>query len=134
MISSRRYVIFALFAVVGLVIGCHKEQPNSNPNPAPNTGGPPGPTGGPEATGPHADGIKVFNQKCGGCHAINGAKKKGPDLGKVAAEPAHTEEWLQKFILNPHDQKPNSKGMPAFQGKISDEEMKSLLAYLVTLK
>jgi mono/diheme cytochrome c family protein len=130
MIPSRWYAVFAIFAVIVLVVGCKKEQ--SNPQPAPG-GPPPGPTGGVEPTGPHAEGIKVFNQKCSGCHAINGAKKKGPDLGKVAAEPTHSEEYLREFILEPGAHKPKS-GMPPFRGKISDDEMKALLGYLLTLK
>lgn len=132
MTPSRCYAVFAIFAAIVLVAGCKKEQTDSVPQQG--TVMPAGPFGAQEATGPHAEGIKVFNQHCAGCHAINGAKKKGPDLGKVAADPTHSEEWLQKFILNPHDERPNSKGMPAFQGKISDGQMKALLAYLLTLK
>jgi mono/diheme cytochrome c family protein len=130
MSPSRWYAIFAAFVAIALIAGCNKEPPNANPNPAPGNSGPPGPSGGPEPTGPHAEGIKVFNQKCGNCHSTTGAKKRAPDLGKIAADPTHDEEWLRAFILNPSA---HMKKMPPVTG-ISDDDMKKLTAYLVTLK
>jgi mono/diheme cytochrome c family protein len=129
MTLSRLIAIFAFLVAIAFVVGCKKED--SNPPAQQGSMIPPGPLGGIEPTGPHAEGIKVFNQKCGNCHSTTGAKKRAPDLGKIAADPTHTEEWLREFVLDPGaHMKPK---MPAVKG-ISDAEMKELLAYLVTLK
>lgn len=136
MLSSRCLAILAAFALA-FVVGCHKDQSTSSPSPGP--GPRPGPPGGPEPSGPHAEGMKVFNRYCTNCHIVPGSppggqKKRGPDLSKVAADPEHTEEWLRDFILEPASKKPDSKGMPMFRGKVNDDEMKSLVAYLASLK
>jgi cytochrome c2 len=126
MVPSRWPAIIVLFMSIALVAGCKKEDTGPAPGPQPGTGGP-------EPTGPYAAGIKVFNQKCTNCHTIGTAGGKKVDLAKVAADSTHTEEWLRDFILDPKSKKPNTR-MPSFQGKLSDEEFKSLLAYLVSLK
>jgi cbb3-type cytochrome oxidase cytochrome c subunit len=58
---------------------------------------------------------------------------KGPDLAKVGADPNHTVEWLAEHIRNPKAHKPESR-MPAFAGRISDDELKPLTEYLASLK
>ncbi|HLK60635.1 MAG TPA: c-type cytochrome [Chthonomonadaceae bacterium] len=78
-------------------------------------------------------GQAVFNAKCAGCHTIGGGRKKGPDLAHVGGEAEHTQEWLTAFIKDPKSKDPGSR-MPGFEGKITDDELKSLTAYLVTLK
>jgi len=75
-------------------------------------GGPGGPPGGP-----------------GGGRGGMGA----PDLGQVAKDPAHTSEWLTQYIQDPKSVKQDSK-MPKFEGKMSEDDLKALVAYLVTLK
>ncbi len=141
MIPLRWSAFLVVVASIALVAGCKpKEASNPNPPPAPGPGSKFGQSGGVEEKGPHAAGIKVFNSHCKNCHSVGedstaGARKKrGPNLAKVAADPEHTEEWLRDFILDPRSKKPNSKGMPAFQGKINDEEFKDLVAYLASLK
>jgi mono/diheme cytochrome c family protein len=57
----------------------------------------------------------------------------GPDLAKVAQNPEHTTEWLTQYVQNPKSMKPNSK-MPAFEGKMSEEDLKALVEYLASLK
>jgi mono/diheme cytochrome c family protein len=97
-------------------------------------------------------GKKVFAQSCAKCHAIGGGgsagaagggpggfgrgrggRGKGPDLGTVGRNPAHTVDWLMRFIRNPKSEKPNSR-MPSLEGKLSDAELRSLAEYLASLK
>jgi cbb3-type cytochrome oxidase cytochrome c subunit len=58
---------------------------------------------------------------------------RGPDLSHVGADPTHTSDWLIEHIRNPKAHKPDSR-MPAFEGKISDEDLKAIAEYLASLK
>ena len=58
---------------------------------------------------------------------------KGPDLSHVGADAKHTTAWLIEHIRNPKAHKPDSR-MPAFEGKISEEDLKELAEYLASLK
>ena len=58
---------------------------------------------------------------------------RGPDLGKVGANPDHTVEWLVKFIKDPTSVKERSR-MPKFEGKINDDDLTALAEYLASLK
>jgi cytochrome c2 len=73
-------------------------------------GGPGGPDGGGRGRGPGA-----------------------PDLGHVASDPAHTADWLTKYIQDPKSVKSDSK-MPKFEGKMSEGDLKNLVEYLASLK
>jgi mono/diheme cytochrome c family protein len=75
----------------------------------------------------------MFDAHCGKCHAAGGSggKGKGPDLSHIGGE--HDAEWIAEHIRNPKAHKPNSR-MPAFDGKLTDEEIKSLSDYLVAMK
>jgi len=57
----------------------------------------------------------------------------GPDLAGVARDPSHTSEWIAEYIRDPKSKTPGSR-MPAFQGKINDEDFKNLVEYLASLK
>jgi mono/diheme cytochrome c family protein len=123
--------VFGACTLLAIVIGC---SPKESPTPSPS-----GATiGGTEPTGPHAAGQRVFNSRCRNCHSVGdapsgGKKRMGPDLAHVAADPAHTREWLADFIRDPKSHKANAK-MPAFGGKLNDQEFKDLLDYLASLK
>jgi hypothetical protein len=43
-------------------------------------------------------------------------------------------EWFIKFIKDPNSVKERSRGMPKFEGKISDDDLKTLAEYLASLK
>lgn len=58
---------------------------------------------------------------------------KGPDLSHVGADAAHTAEWLSEHIRNPKAHQPQSR-MPGFEGRISEEDLKTLSEYLAGLK
>lgn len=97
-------------------------------------GGPPvpgGPGGPPVPGGPPGAGGPPFGP--GGPGGMMGPKK-GPDLGKVGKDPAHTVDWLTEYIRNPKSKKPDSK-MPAFPAaRISDTDLHALAEYLASLK
>lgn len=84
-------------------------------------------------------GHQLFDQHCAKCHALGGAggsgkgRSKGPDLSKAGADAAHTPDWIAEHIRDPKAHKPDSK-MPAFDGKLQPDEIKSIAAYLATLK
>lgn len=79
----------------------------------PMAGGPPGP-GGPRPGG--------------------GMGRKGPDLGQVGKDPAHTVDWVVKYIRDPKSVKPDSKMPPQPEGKVKDDDLRALAEYLVSLK
>ena len=93
-------------------------------------GGPGGP-GGPPAGGPGGPGGPPRGP--GGPGGPGRGGMGAPDLGKVGADPTHTTEWLSQYILNPTDVKTDSK-MPAFQGKMNEDDLKNLVEYLASLK
>ena len=118
--------------------GCKKED--SPPAAAP--GAPTAPSVGTPPTGHSTSpsdlveaGKAVFaKNNCANCHAINGQGGRGaPDLSHVGSEEGHTAEWLVAHVRNPKAHKPNSR-MPSFEGKISDQELLALGAYLASLK
>ena len=80
---------------------------------------------------------KTFDTHCAKCHTINAAagepKKKAPDLGKVAALPEHTRDWIADYIRDPRSKKAEAK-MPKFADKLSAEDIGALADYLATMK
>jgi len=78
-----------------------------------------------------AKGEKVYgDKKCAVCHAIKGrGSKAGPDLSTVGAK--RDANWLKAFLKDPKATNPRSK-MMSFKG--TDEELETLVAYLVSLK
>ncbi|MFL5243911.1 MAG: c-type cytochrome [Gemmataceae bacterium] len=109
--------------------------------------------------GPFAAGRKVFNANgCAKCHTVGkanasamaggppggqgpgsfgpggrGGMQKGPDLGKVGADPMHSPQWLAEHVRNPKTHKPQSR-MPSYAGKIKEEDLLALADYLASLK
>lgn len=120
----------ALAFVVGGLVGCNKSE-------TPPPGGPKGPNMD-QAKGPAKSGPEVFQQRCTQCHAAGDiaarkGKGSGPDLTHVAADPAHTRDWLIAYVRDPQAANPASK-MPKFTGKISAEELDMLGDFLAGLK
>ena len=95
----------------------------------PPMGGPPGADGGPPmgGGGPRPGGR-------GGPGMGPGGRPRAPDLGQVAKDPEHTADWIIRFVRNPQAVKPDSKGMPRYEGKIQDDDLRALADYLVSLK
>jgi aldose sugar dehydrogenase len=81
----------------------------------------------------HVKGV-IANNNCLLCHRIGGdGGDIGPSLNGVGTR--HTEEQIRATILSPPPT--TSAGaknpMPAYEGKISDEDLRSLVHYLSTL-
>jgi mono/diheme cytochrome c family protein len=70
-----------------------------------------------------ADGLALYDGKCALCHGKDGVglpnwRSKGqPDFTKPEWQKAHTDEQIADAIKNG-----KGKFMPAFKGKLSDEE------------
>lgn len=129
MSGPRSFAAVVGVALLGAVLGC------GGSSSAPQPVGPPAPTGGtsvPVASGP-ADGKQVFAQNCAKCHPLNGVggKGKNPDLGKVGV--SHDAAWIVEHTKNPKTHKPQS-GMPAFEAKLTAEQLKAVGDYLAAMK
>ncbi|MFC4409340.1 cytochrome c oxidase subunit II [Chungangia koreensis] len=86
-------------------------------------------------------GQDVFNASCIGCHAVSGAgpaNAVGPNLAtfgdrnRIGGFLEHDEENLKNWIKNPQKYKPGNV-MPAFESKLSNEELDALAEYLMGL-
>ena len=78
-------------------------------------------------------GAKIFRQAgCIACHKVNGqGGPSGPDLSRVGA--VRTEQaWLKGFLKDPAAVVPGSR-MPPFDD-LTEDEVRSLMAYLLSLK
>ena len=60
-----------------------------------------------------------------------GRAGKGPDLAKVGAK--HPRDWIIEHIRNPRSHRSDSR-MPPFEGKINDDDLRTLADYLASLK
>ena len=90
-------------------------------------------TAGSEATLIAAGKAAFEANGCMRCHAVGGqGGGRGPDLSRVGAKAGRTPQWLVEHIRNPRAHNPRSP-MPAF-GKISDQELLAIGAYLASLK
>jgi cytochrome c len=79
-------------------------------------------------------GETIFKEQCAICHFANSAEKKiGPGLrgitkrGRFSDGTSANTPNLTRWILA------GGKNMPGFRGKLSDAEIRDLLAYLRTL-
>ncbi|MGE5444869.1 MAG: c-type cytochrome, partial [Ignavibacteriales bacterium] len=70
-------------------------------------------------------------KKCSMCHKIEGVGgKMGPDLSDEGNK-GRTEDWLIKMFKDPKSVTPEAKMRPV---KGTDEELKALAAYVMSLK
>lgn len=73
----------------------------------------------------------LFKAKCAMCHGPDGAKSM-PGMG---VKPINTPEVAKMSDADLATAISNGKGkMPAFKGKLTDDQIKSLAAYVKTLK
>ncbi len=82
---------------------------------------------------PQSRGQQIYqSQGCSNCHNINGiGGTSGPSLTNVGRN-GKDVEWHVKHLRNPRSVVPNS-AMPPY-ASMTDDDLKSLAAYLVTLK
>lgn len=89
------------------------------------------------------NGLELFDAKCIACHAISERPKVGPGLANVTER--KSDEWIAQFVRNSSElilsgdvdavaifNEYNQIPMPAYE--LSDNEMKSLLSYLRSIK
>jgi mono/diheme cytochrome c family protein len=94
--------------------------------------------GAPVASGPSG----LFDVHCAKCHAQAGqpggppsiGSSKGPDLAKITTRPGRDADYIARFIRDPKGVKPDAKLMPAFAGKLTDDEIRSLAEYVAAMK
>ncbi len=86
---------------------------------------------------PAADPVALGKQlveakKCSMCHAIDGkGGKLGKPLNGIAA--GKTDEYLTGALLDPKNTLAADTKMPSYKGKLTDDEVKSVVAYLKSL-
>jgi cytochrome c oxidase subunit II len=92
-------------------------------------------------------GKELFKLKgCTACHSIDGSALVGPSLKGIFAqgkrklkdgsEAVVDESYIKESLLNPQAKIAagfDTAAMPSFQGQLSEEEIKSVIAYLKTL-
>jgi mono/diheme cytochrome c family protein len=78
-----------------------------------------------------ADGAATFKAKCAGCHGVDGSKTI-PSMG-VPAINTSAVKGKGAAALTTIVTKGQGK-MPAFAGKLSDEEISATVAFVLTLK
>jgi cbb3-type cytochrome c oxidase subunit III len=76
-----------------------------------------------------ADGAAIYKKRCSMCHGAEGkgfSANKTPDFTSEAWHKAHSDEVVTEVIKN------GKKGtaMPAFSGKLSDDEIKAVVAHV----
>jgi ubiquinol-cytochrome c reductase cytochrome b subunit len=82
----------------------------------------------PRVDGPDRIASDLFATRCIACHVIDGdGGKEGPDLTHAGKK--HDAAWFVRWITNPSAVNPDAE-MPAFGGKITDEQMTAIAAYL----
>lgn len=88
-------------------------------------------------------GQEVFNQNCMSCHAVDATKGlKVPDIAPnlagfadrtvLAGFVEHNSDNLAQWIRNPQSLKPGNV-MPAFEGKLNEQQINDLVEYMNTL-
>lgn len=78
-----------------------------------------------------ADGAAIYKAKCAMCHGPDGSKENAAMNIKAISGPDVQKKTDAQLIEG------TSKGvgkMPAFSGKLSDEEIKGVVAFVRTLK
>jgi mono/diheme cytochrome c family protein len=78
-----------------------------------------------------ADGAEIYRRKCAGCHGADGGggtKKLGP-LSAPEIQGRSDGELFAAVARGSGDGK-----MPAFRGRIADDEIRAVVAHLRTMK
>lgn len=101
---------------------------------------------GADAGSPLKRGEELFKTKlCATCHSIDGTRLVGPSMkglyGKTeeladGSKVVVDDEYIKESILNPSAKivKSYPPAMPSFKGQLSEEDIKSLIEYIKSLK
>jgi cytochrome c553 len=83
----------------------------------------------------------LYDFHCARCHARAGEPggpslggSVGPDLRHIGSAKGMTAEWLAAYIRNPKSQRPDVRVMQPFEGKMTDDEIRSLAEFLAAKK
>ena len=86
----------------------------------------------PAPTGETRTAVLVLGNWCGSCHVIDGeGVEQGPDLTHAGKE--HDAKWLREWISDPAAVD-DLADMPAFNDKLSEEELTAIANYLAVRK
>jgi cytochrome c6 len=78
-----------------------------------------------------ADGGAIFASKCAGCHGADGTKT----IAAMGIKPINTADVKSKGAAGLTATVTNGNGkMPAFKGKLSDEEITAVVQHVLSLK
>lgn len=98
--------------------------------------------GGPKTDPGETSPAVLYDQHCAKCHARAGQPggpnlggSRGPDISKIGKE--RDAAWLADYIRNPLSVKPGAQGarlMPAFEGTLTDAQIRSLADHLAAQK
>lgn len=127
-------VLLLAVAVAGCGGGDADDQPTgATPGPAAadDTDGTAGDTAGPPeepedddaAAGSSPEGREIFVSNCAGCHTLADAGTTGT-AGPSFDDFAPSQESVETQVRN------GGGGMPAFEGRLSDEEIETVSAYV----
>jgi mono/diheme cytochrome c family protein len=74
-----------------------------------------------------AEGKKVFESSCavGYCHGVDGRAGKGPRL--------RDRLWSRSYLYKTIEQGIPGSGMPAWQGRLSEEKIAAVISYIFTI-
>jgi cytochrome c6 len=91
-----------------------------------------------------AAGAKIFAERCARCHGKDG-KGNGPDLAKLHPSSSPVD-WTRPVVMNQWSDQEiidiitkggkavgSSAVMPPFKGKLSEDQIKDMLAFIRTL-
>jgi cbb3-type cytochrome c oxidase subunit III len=88
-----------------------------------------------------ADGARPYNAKCASCHGKDGKgdtemgkKRHAKDLSDAKVQAGLQDADIVKSISEGIKETPDHGAMPAFKGKLSDDEVQAVAAYVRTLK
>jgi ubiquinol-cytochrome c reductase cytochrome b subunit len=85
----------------------------------------------PHVAEPTRQAALVYAEHCARCHVIDGdGGSEGPDLSDAGRK--HDVAWLRRWIARPESVKEDAK-MPAFDRKLSGDELETIARYLSTL-
>jgi len=97
-----------------------------------------------EEESPINNGKRLFNMKCSGCHNASTVAKTGPGLAEIwgteetladGSKVLVDDNYFRNSLLNPGSQivAGYSNQMPSFQGKLNDDQIFWLRAYIKSL-
>jgi mono/diheme cytochrome c family protein len=126
--ASKQYVLIAL-AVPGLLLLTGVSTlADASPSPA----------GSPSFPGDPANGGTVYAQNCAVCHGANLEGGIGATLNPIDKLPSVPSSLDPTFLINivsqgrqPQSGDPKQQAMPAWAGKLTDQEIKDVASYII---